>query len=291
MKRLILSLLALLAATVVVTAQKVVTITGEATYYGDATDSPADARRKALERARLNALAEKFGTVISGSDISRGENLNGRETSFFSSLTSTEVKGEWIADEGEPEYKFELDSDGHYVVSCKVSVKARALSNKAPDFKALPLRNGTEERHFATEFASGDDLFLQFLAPVNGYVAVYLVAGNEVMTLLPYQASTTGKVPVKAGKTYVFFSSAHADPNFGTADELTLGTDDTIERDQLYVLFSPREFAKALDHGGTETQPRSLSYTDFAKWISRLRSADDEMGMKVFNIVITGNQQ
>ncbi len=271
-------------------AQNVKTISGEAVYYGDATDSPADAKRKALEAARINALAREFGTTVSQTTVQRDRIDSEGERSYFSALSASEVRGEWIADEGEPRYKVELDADGHYVVRCSVSIKARALSNKAVDFKASVLRNGQTLRHADTDFRSGDQMYLYFQSPVDGYIAVYLVLeDDQVMSLLPYKSSASGKAVVRHNKEYILFDETNADKGHGVPDELLLQTDQIVEHNQLYVLFTPNEFTKAMDHDAGAQLPRSLSYKEFASWLAKVRRNDDEMGMKVFNIVITNN--
>lgn len=290
MKRILFILLILgLSSGITSEAQRVQTLTGKATYYGDDNDSPASAKRKALEMARIDAMAREFGTVLSQTTLQRNEALNGNEDNFFATLSSTEVKGEWIADAGEPHYSVELDGDGHYVVTCRVTIKARALSNKAADFYAEVLRNGLTKKHAATDFRSGDEMFLSFTSPVDGYMAAYLVCGSDVMTLLPYLSSASGKCKVNRNQNYVFFSASQGDSPFGTADEYILQTDKGRELNQLYVLFSPNEFSKALDQGNGDGVPRSQSYDNFVKWLEKLRRADDEMGMKVFNIIISEN--
>lgn len=40
-------------------------VSGTYTYYGDKNDSPAMAKRKALEGARLDAISREFGTIVS----------------------------------------------------------------------------------------------------------------------------------------------------------------------------------------------------------------------------------
>jgi len=286
----ILSYLMLLSAAclpIVAAGQEVKTLTGHATYYGGDNDSPADAKHKALEMARIDALGREFGTVLSRTDIQHDEVTNGNENTFFASLSASEVRGEWIADVGEPSYKLELDADGHYVVACSVKIKARALSNKAADFQATVMRNGLTDRHADTQFRSGDEMFLKFSTPVDGYLAAYLVCGKDVMTLLPYLSSASGKCPVKHNRDYTFFSASDADLSFGTPDEYILQTDRPKELNQLYVLFSPNEFSKAFDRGNGDQIPRSQTYDEFTKWLAKIRRADDEMGMKVFNIIIT----
>lgn len=275
------------AAPFTTAAKGIQTLTGEATYYGDATDSPAEAKRKALDQARINALAREFGTVLSQTTVSRDVADNGAEQQFFSSLSASEVKGEWIADEGEPKFTIELDSDGHYVVHCRVTIKAKELSNKAADFHATVLRNGLTDKHASTEFKTGDEMFLAFRSPADGYVAAYLVAGDDVLTLLPYTSSASGKCPVRHDRDYIFFSAPNGDKEFGTVDEYLMQTDGAFEHDRLYVLFSPNEFSKALDRANGDSMPRVQPYEDFVKWIAKLRRADGEMGMKVFNLTIS----
>lgn len=287
MKQLILTIVLLACAAMGASAQAVKTISGEATYYGESTDSPALAKQKALEAARINALAREFGTVLSQTTVQRDLADSTGEQTFFSSLSASEVKGEWIADDGDPQFRMDLDNDGHYVVHCSVKIKARALSNKAADFNATVLRNGTTPRHADTNFRSGDDMFLSFSAPSDGYLAVYLVVGDDVMTLLPYTSSASGRVKVQHGKEYVLFNASTADKAFGVPDEYTLMTDQGMEHNRLYVLFSPNEFTKAMDHEGGESMPRMLSYREFVQWLSKVRRADEQMGMKVFNLVIT----
>lgn len=265
-------------------ADNIKTISGEATYHGESFDTQHSCRAKALERARVNALAKEFGTLVANVTESRETD----DASFFSSLSTSEVRGEWIADVGEPQYDVKLDAQGNMVVTCRVKGQARALSNKAADFEAQVLRNGTDPRNAATDFKPGDDLFVSFRAPTDGYLAIYLVMPDgNVATLLPYLSSASGRVAVRHGKDYLFFNAQHADRDMGTPDELTITTEDAVEHDRLYILFSPNEFTKAADRDGGENMPRNLSYEDFTKWLSKVRRADDRMGMKVFNVVIT----
>lgn len=39
------------------------------------------------------------------------------ESTYFSMLNESALKGEWIADVKEPDYSYELDSDGYYIVT------------------------------------------------------------------------------------------------------------------------------------------------------------------------------
>lgn len=267
-------------------AQRVQKVCGEYTYYAETSQSLNDAKRAALENARLQALANEFGTVISQSNAQKETSLNGEENSYFFSLSASEVKGEWIEDVGEPVYDVSFVQD-MLVVKCKVCGKAREFSNEAVDFTATVLRNGTEAKFADTNFHTGDDMFLQFRSPADGYVAVYLIDETPVAyCLLPYMNNGNGQQFVKHNKEYVFFSPAKAPEDADGVDEYTLTCGNEIERNQIYVIFSPKPFTKALDSQMNEGLPRQLSYEDFSKWLATCRKRDTKMGVKVIHIEI-----
>lgn len=288
MKKLVSLLLILWAAAAY--GQSIRTVKGVYTFYGDRSHSPEDCRRLALENARIQALANEFGTLVTQDTYSRDEVSGGRESSFFSQLNSMEVKGEWIADDGEPKYESHLDSDGNYVVTCTVVGKARAISNETVDFMAAVLRNGGELKYADTRFRSGDDLYLYFKAPVDGYVAVFLVAErNNVYCLLPYMGNTNGQMKVKHNQEYVFFDAGKSYDGAGAVDELVMTVEGELERDQLYVVFSPNPFVKSVDHDSGDGLPRSLSMEEFRKWLVNCRRRDQKMNVKIMNLEITKN--
>lgn len=271
------------------TAQDTRTVVGEFTYYGDDNTTPKMARSKALEGARLQALAKAFGTTVTQSVISDETVRSGEEDSYFRSLSETSVKGEWINDVGEPEYKVSYDDEGHIVMYCKIKGLARELTNKAAGFDAVLLRNGAELRNADTRFNSGDDMRLYFKAPQDGYVAVYLVDDSRMAyTLLPYTGSADGYVKVSHGREYMFFDAHRGDPVHGEVDEMRLETNKVTEHDRLYVLFSPNPFVKANDSYTGEQLPRSLPFNDFHKWLTRTRKNDPELGCHEIEVVING---
>ena len=184
MRQVVVFILLLLPLTVF--AQRVKTVEGEYTYHAPENVTIEQARRIALERAKIQALADEFGTIVQQQNITRVENSNGESTTDFFSVGGSEVKGEWLADEDEPEYKISY-VDNMLVVTCRVKGKARELVSAKIDFQARVLRNGTEDRFEDSEFYAGDDLYLSFLSPVKGYVAVYLIdADRQAYCLLPF---------------------------------------------------------------------------------------------------------
>lgn len=276
------------AVGVKVSAADVKTVTGESTFYGESSHSLNDCKRFALEQARIAALAKEFGTTIS-QDVYQRDMISGAtESNYFSMLNRTEVNGEWLADEGEPVYDVSQDSNYNYIVTCKVKGKARILTNEAPEFEASVLRNGNEPRFADTHFRENDEMKLYFRAPVNGYLAVYLVDDERtVYSILPYSNESDGMVRTVRDRDYVFFDEAKADKAFGEPDELVITLNGDVERNQLYVLFSPNSFSRAVDTSAVGTQPRTLPYDTFVKWLTNVRKRDPKMGMKVMYLELT----
>ena len=267
-------------------AQKMHNVSGEFTYYAEDNETINQAKLKAMERAKLNALAKVFGTVLSQDTYSTDKVVEGKEHSTFTQLTSSEVKGEWIEDIKDPEFTINY-MQNTLVVTCKVNGTAREISNESTVFEAIVLRNGTNKRYEDIHFKDKDDLYLYFRSPVDGYVAVYLV--DETPTaycLLPYLNNRTGIHKVNSGKEYVFFDANGLKTNTDI-DELSLSSDKDLDNYKMYVLFSPNPFTKAVDTMTTENQPRQLSYDDFSKWLGKVRRREPKMGMKVIKFDVS----
>lgn len=278
--------IALIAIPSMAVASDIVTVKGESTYYDDGTHSRVDCMRLALEQARVDALAKKFGTIVS-QDILQADRIQGnREHNDFLSLSSTEVRGEWIADEGEPEYKFERDKDENLIVTCIIRGKAKAIDNESAEFLAQVLRNGTDSRNADINFKDGDAMFLDFQGSEDGYMAVFLEDEQKyVYQLLPYTTDQKSRVPVKKGMRYVFFS-----PDKGqkgeVVDELILTASYNTEYNRVYVLFSPDQFSSPV----MTREPGQLPWMnsdDFSKWLVRTRKNDPKMGVKAMNLIIS----
>lgn len=288
LKIIVTAVVAIFMATTAVAASPVKTVKGEYTYYGDKATSPAECKRLALEGARLDALAKEYGTIVT-QDVLQADRIDSKgEANKFLSLSSTEVKGEWIADDGEPEFEITLDKDDNLVVRCKVKGKAREISNESTEFDARVLRNGTKPGNASTDFYDGDDLYLYFTAPVDGYVSVFLsLEDGNIYQMLPYLSDTKGEAKVKRNYDYVFFDPTKAEGTFGTPDQFRIATAGVIEFNKIYVVFSPSYFAKPVmrARNSMEELP-SMSEDDFSKWLVKSRRNDSKMGVRQMNLKI-----
>lgn len=268
-------------------AQKIKTVEASYTYHVPENVTLEQAKRTALERAQLEALATAFGTNISQQNSTRVSNMNGQSDIDFQSISSSDVKGEWIETISEPSYNIYYEQD-MLVVSCSVRGKAREIINAGIELKVKVLRNGTEERFESSEFRSGDDLYLSFQSPVDGYLVVYLIddEGNA-FCLLPYRNQNGGTQVIKANVAYTFFSPSHApQTERDVVDEYTLTCERSQETNQIVTLFSPNPFAKGIDTDNGELLPREMESKDFQKWLSKIKSKDNQLQQSTYLLTI-----
>ena len=268
-------------------AQKTKKVHGEYIYHAPENVSIEQARQTALSRAQIQALGDEFGTVVAQHNATLMNNTNGSTHTDFTSLSSSDVKGEWLETIGEPKYEISYEQ-GMLVVKCSVTGKARAIVAKQNNYVAKILCNGIEDRNEGENFKSGDDLYLAYQSATKGYLAVYLIDDNKnAYCLLPYQSSKDGKVEVDANTRYVFFNQKTAQPLFNSSDvdEYTMTCDKASETNYIYIISSPNPFIKAIDNA-VEGLPRELKYDDFQKWLSKNRTADKDMQVEIKMIVV-----
>ena len=269
-------------------AQRTEKVRAEYIYHAPENISLEEAKRIALERAKIQAIADEFGTIVSQSNTTMVSNRNGESSSDFFSLGGSEVKGEWIETIGEPEYEINYEQ-GMLVVKAMVLGRIREIVSAQIDLKAEVLCNGTDLKFARTDFKSGDNLYLYFQSPVNGYLAVYLLdeVSQMVYCLLPYKSSSEAVTPIEKDKPYIFFSAKHAGDKGHLVDEYTMTCNNPVERNTVYVVFSPNEFAKANSNNVDELLPQELSFEEFQKWLVKGRSRDKEMSVINWSITIS----
>lgn len=256
------------------------TVSGEYVYMASPSQSVDEAKRIAVERARIQALANEFGTVISQSISTAVMEGSGSAGSQFQATSQSDVRGEWIADTREPEFDIQF-TDGMLRVYVTVEGKARDRSEAMIDLKVKLLRNCTDSQCESSRFAGGDDMYLMLRSPVKGYLAVYLLdqASSTCYCLLPYRNSDGRAKEIKPDREYILFSPRHADEKeLAVIDEYTMTcSGDTPEINELYVVFSPVEFAKPSADASDDRLPLTLTMKDFHKWLGKLKNRDDKV--------------
>lgn len=281
-------------AAMTIHAQDLKTVEKTYTYFAPPTESLEQAKRTAVSRAKVEALRDRFGSVVSGASASSLIKKNRITQSKFVSLSCEgEVNGEWIADIEEPKIKTSLTELG-IKVEATVKGKVRELQSNRIEYSAKILRNTPDARYESEEFMAGDRVFLNFTSPVSGYLAVYLLDGETAYCLLPYANNKNGNFRVKHGEEYTLFcyDKYSDEENPDEIEQYILTTEGSLQDiNQFYFIFSPREFTKALDKFGKtkdgDVLPRNLSWEDFQRWILRVRSNDKQMAVQIKNIVIS----
>ena len=269
--------------TIVVLASKPETISITYTYESnDKTESMETVTKHAFEKAKQRILEEKFGVDVSSIIVTleKEQEQNGKfsDSNDFFSLGGTTSRGEWIQTLKEEVLEAPSVRNGEWCVKVYVEGLARA-KNSEPIHLDYMFVNHIDDRIPRTVFHDGDDLFMRFLSPVSGMMCVYLVDANQdAYCLLPYQSNQTGCQSVLANQDYIFFTTTID----RAADEYTLNTQTKSENNVLYIVFSPNKFSKAKDTKGAtnwrdENLPRTLSYEEFLRWLSKNQAKDEDM--------------
>lgn len=283
-------LLFLIPLAFTVVAQRTAKVTGKYTYILTENDDVTikEAKIKAVELAKAEAIKNEFGTLVV-SDFINTERSEGNDlSSYYIMDTTSSMKGEWLGDEREPEIDVNY-VNGEFLFTAEVWGTAREIKRVPTDIRWEILKDAASgEKTEAEDFDSGERFFVKFKSPADGYVAIYLITGDdETACLLPYRKDKTGRVPVKGGKEYTFFDMT-TDPQ---ATYYKLNTRNLLEHNQLVVIYSPNPFSMCVD---TNNDNRRLSYLkqkDFAKWLLKNQRADNDMVVNRKWISIKGKEE
>ena len=250
--------------------QRVVNICGEYKYIVPENVSLAEAKAIAIERARLTAIANEFGTTVSQTNLATTHIENGTTRNDFLSLGETEVKGDWLGDTKEPEIR-PVYENNQLVIYASVCGKVRELKTAEVELRMQIMSNGIETERFK----NNDKVAIRFKSPVNGYVAIFVRDDNAgiVSCMLPY-ANENGKARVvKNSKEYIYLSTD--DPIYPYQEETILVTNKKVEFNTFVLVFAETEFAMPLSDMG-EFVPE-LSVESFQRWLRKNRINDKTM--------------
>jgi hypothetical protein len=293
-KYLISLVVCLFSANIIAQDIKVVQTKGKAQvqWYPE-RESLTQAKDNALERAKINALENAFGTlVMEGNSIYIENKKTGEKVetnSTFKMIGNTAVKGEIIqvlkTDIKETKRKEKINRKKVEItyIDCEIWLEAKELTDTKIDVVAYPL-NSTKIIRPNTAFYEGDDLFLYFKSPVNGFVTVFLDDSKQAQCLLPYRKMPKGMeeaMPVVADKEYIFFSDKrehnYFEDDFFAEDAYSLTSDSEKDLNELYVIFSKQPLNKPfLNQAGTGTTkvellPRVVNSDTFKEWLIKIQ--------------------
>lgn len=239
----------------------------------DKSESPEQAYKKAIERAKLEALISAYGEDIGSTNIMDITNVNDgnsqeSETRFYAH-THSNVRGVWLETLEEKKIS-QSYVDDYWIVVVEVRGKAREKQRAGIDLQAM-LVTRKNEFTMRSNYKNGDEIYLRFRSPVSGYLCVYLVDEEQMaVSLLPYTSSATGSEPIDANRDYLFFDTYN--------NHFELRTTKTCEKNILYIIFSTKYFTKAIDsqHGDMN----GLPYRDFIEWLNKVQTQDESLIVK-----------
>lgn len=263
-------------------------------------------KQRAIDAAKVDAIEKAFGSVVmEGNTLYTINKQEGTKLEFnqvFNSISDVYVNGDWIKDIEPPKVERVIKGDDIYYTAV-VKGLIRELKTNPANFKtkALSCENKTCETEI---FNNGQDLFLYFKAPADGYVSVYMDIPNEHTTyrLLPYKSeSNVGGTAVKADVEYIFFSSKMAPKEkVAIVDELTLSNSEKgmPETDKLFVLYrqdvpldkpmlSTTKKTQTKENPETKLEmPLNLPSEEFQKWLQLIRSRNKDIQLSTLYITI-----
>lgn len=265
-----------------------VTVTGEYTYYDNGSHTRNECVELAIQGARANALAKKFGTLVA-QDVAQSQVVNqeGEQNRFFAN-SETSVRGEWVSDVGEPEVKMEFDSDYNIVVHCKVKGKAREISNAAMKLNASVIdRDGMVKK----DFRHRDPVLLKVESPnTDAYLTVCLIdEEGEVTRLFPYSSTRPDNKQrslVKKKFDYVLFDRRRGQGEHGAVDEFRFNAPKGPELNKIYIIASPNFYADGPWTVAPGTHVSTMDQKAFNNWVLEMSRRDPEMTRSQINVSI-----
>lgn len=256
-------------------AQKEKEVHGTFTFFVGENDDITlmAARRKCIESAKAEAIKAAFGEMVTSDVIVIESETNGDSNSKYWENTILKAKGEWIEDTRKPEVSVTYEND-RLLFNAEVWGIAREIIQAQTELQWSVLTGDSEKTRETDEFKSGERVFVKFRSPADGYVAIYLITGDdETQCLLPYKKNPTGRHHIKQNTDYLFFDKEQ-DPD---AQNYKLSTPHEIENNELVIIYSKNPFTKCNEITGDRQHPNSLSTLDFQKWLLKCQRADKDM--------------
>jgi len=279
-------------------AQRIRKAEGQAQVKVERNMTREETQKKAVELAKINAIENEFGTYVEQQATLTVES----GVSDFYVVGSTKVKGIWVREtdrkfiEDYREEKGEYGTEKILWITCTIKGEVKQATPRS-DLE-YQVRNCSFPVCRTTSFSSGEQLYLWFKSPVDGYLSVFIDDGNMVYRLLPYSTMVNANTfQITGDEGYLFFSKeATAGLHPGEKpDEIELYTLQRKENNNLVLVFSTNPFFKpGLNKETVEADqyitPRSLGKSKFEEWLSDYRAIFDDFQDVVIPIEIFSNK-
>jgi hypothetical protein len=280
--------------------QKLVSVKGKAQLKVERNVTQEQTEQKALELAMVNGIESEFGTYVEQqSDIY----IDNQRTDVRT-IGQTKVKGEWVETIGKPVYTYDTRTSSKNApevwITCEIKGNVKEIKKNPAPFEAYTLKT-FDLTTKTIDFQQNDMFYLWFKSAIKGYITVFMLYNEQASRLLPYQdmgEKYINNIPIAADQDYLFFSKEKNKLNFKDVpdykvDEMKLITSETLEKDMVYVIFSPTPFNKPLlEQGsastGNYTVPALLSEEKFNRWLEDNRIHNPDFDYKIIPITIKG---
>jgi hypothetical protein len=276
-------------------AQKKTKVKAQYSLLLEDSDCIGEFKQKVIDAAKIKALADNFGMLISqGTDLSLN-NKNEAVDTHFQLLQMSEVKGEWIETTQEKLYWELREEKGqqYLYLTCQIEGIAIEKRQSIPNFEVITSKCESSKECATTVFKEGDDFFVSFKSPNNGYFSIFWKEENEVFRLFPYTTSSLdiGGMEIKENKDYWIFSSKELNNfpeiNPREVDEMKLSTNGK-ERlfCELIVVFAEQPFPKPMLSERESDGIKMLTNSELNKWLSKNKLLIDSFQEKRIYITV-----
>ena len=246
--------------------------------------------QRCVEQARLKAIGEAFGFVVSETTVDNTQESNAGFNNSFAVLTKTNVQGEWLRDKTEPQLNWEPSGK-----TLKLTANVHGVIREFPKTgKAkidIHLSNDSKMSNDITLFKDGQDLFASFQTSSKGNLSVFYVdhSSNEVYRLIPSATSNDlNTVEVLSDKVYQLFQtvSPFSENKSIPALSLSLPNGKELQMDELDFIYSPSDIRKPSLTYNADARMYLMNYNDFEQWKTSSVQSNPEAVIKSVAITI-----
>jgi hypothetical protein len=252
---------------------------------------------EAYQFAVNNAIDKAFGSsVLSNYEQTTYTEMSGRSVAAHldvrNNYLNTYPNGIWLEDKS-VRYSENKDANGNWWMNCFVTGYAKEIESARVTFIAKTLDGADHKKNQTETFFSGEQGYLYFKSAMDGYLVCFYDDMHTVQRCIPFSKSNEQQLVVENNREYLFFSAKHA--NYGIhpeyIDEIEFYTEQALEYNQFYILFSPTPLgaylindASLLDFGYSSF--KNMSREDFHRWLQENRIRNPEMQVQIIGVTI-----
>jgi len=246
------------------------------------------AEQLALDYARLDALAQAFGTELQGGIFTHLDDDTRRQVSGTQVNIARLVNGRWLEDlRKNINWDTRTGPTGlEFWLTVSVTGRAAPRERKAFPLSYQALR--CPEASCATSrFVPGENLLMRVEATQAGYLQIFALVDDSVYRMLPYLQDPASSYALHADSSHLLFSPASA-TDIADAFTFTEVTDPVVYR--LFLLCAPTAWespqvaaAQSLGHG---IRPAGQPRDPFYAWLTQTLVAHADLDLYTLDLEV-----